>query len=56
MAEEALNFDVSPADPKLASYFDQGTDLHFPEYTHFMPMEAPASIAKSIEDFLGGSQ
>jgi len=38
----------SPTAPDLASYFPHGTDLLLPEYSHFIPMEAPAFTARLI--------
>jgi lipase len=38
----------SPTAPELASSFRQGSDLCLAEYSHFIPMEAPALTAKLI--------
>lgn len=43
---------VSPTTPGLASSFARGTDLCVPDHSHFIPMEAPALIAKLVEDSL----
>jgi len=50
--DDALNFDVSPTKPELASHFKYGQDLHIAEYTHFMPMENPELAADLIKSFL----
>ena len=41
----------SPTAPELASSFPQGADLCVAEYSHFIPMEAPALTAKLIAEF-----
>lgn len=40
-----LDFSLSPTWPGTASAFAHGTDLHWQDCTHFIPMEAPARIA-----------
>lgn len=40
----------SPTDPELASHFKQAEDIYLPERSHFIPMEAPAFVAKHIEE------
>jgi pimeloyl-ACP methyl ester carboxylesterase len=40
----------SPTAPNLASSFQHGTDLCLAEYSHFIPMEAPALTAKLIAE------
>lgn len=40
-----LDFSLSPTWPGTASTFRHGTDLHWSDCTHFIPMEAPARIA-----------
>jgi lipase len=40
----------SPTAPELASSFERGTDLCLPEYSHFIPMEAPVLTAKLITE------
>lgn len=40
----------SPTAPELASSFLNGTDLCLTEYSHFIPMEAPALTAKLIAE------
>jgi pimeloyl-ACP methyl ester carboxylesterase len=44
----------SPTAPDLASHFARGTDLYLPEHSHFIPMEAPALIAKLIGGLIPG--
>jgi lipase len=48
-----LNFDMSPTNPNLASYFKNAKDVHLSQYTHFMPMENPELTAEQIKEFLG---
>jgi lipase len=40
----------SPTAPDLALSFRQGTDLCLTEYSHFIPMEAPALTAKLVTE------
>jgi lipase len=51
-SDDEFNFDVSPTNPKLASYFKDAKDIHIKEYTHFMPMENPELTADLIKEFL----
>ena len=44
----------SPTTPDLASRFAHGTDLLLSEYSHFIPMEAPALIARMVGDLIPG--
>lgn len=43
-----MDFRYSPTWPGLASRFSNGEDLHLPERSHFLPMEAPAFTAELI--------
>ncbi|HEY6393135.1 MAG TPA: alpha/beta hydrolase [Bryobacteraceae bacterium] len=42
----------SPTAPELSSSFAYGTDLLLTDQSHFIPMEAPALVAKLIADIL----
>ena len=44
----------SPTTPDLASSFAHASDLSIPDYSHFVPMEAPALTAKWISEVLAG--
>ena len=44
------DFMMSPTRPDLASQFPRGTDIYFPEYSHFMPMENPTLAASTIRN------
>lgn len=44
----------SPTTPDLASHFAHATDLSIADYSHFVPMEAPALAAKWIREVLAG--
>jgi pimeloyl-ACP methyl ester carboxylesterase len=50
--DSIMNFDESSTNPKLASCFANGTDMHVPNYTHFFPMEEPKMLAQIIEKFI----
>jgi len=43
-----MDFSLSPTWDKLASCFKNGKDIHLPELTHFMPMQAPELVAAHI--------
>lgn len=47
---DAWDMAASPTAPDLAMAFLRGRDLHIPEHTHFMPMEAPERLARMIAD------
>lgn len=40
----------SPTAPDLADRFAHGRDLHLPDYSHFVPMEAPGLVAGLLRD------
>ena len=44
----AMDFARSPTWPQLAAAFANGRDIHHPELTHFMPMQAPDLVASHI--------
>jgi pimeloyl-ACP methyl ester carboxylesterase len=46
-----LDMGASPTAPDLASHFKRGRDLKT-EYSHFLPMEAPAFVAERIQSSL----
>jgi pimeloyl-ACP methyl ester carboxylesterase len=51
--QDPANFmGTSPTAPDLASRFERGRDTCLPEYSHFMPMEAPELTAKLILEAL----
>lgn len=43
--EGQFDFSLSPTWPGTASAFPDGTDLHWSDCTHFIPMESPVRIA-----------
>lgn len=45
---DAMDFSSSPTWPELAQQFPDGHDVHLPELSHFIPMEAPALVAEYI--------
>ena len=47
---DLADFRYSPTWPALASQFRTARDVHRPEWTHFMPMEHPAPVARDILD------
>ncbi|MDA0353720.1 MAG: alpha/beta hydrolase [Chloroflexi bacterium] len=51
-ADPASAFSGSPAAVDLASWFQHGEDVYLPQYTHFIPMEAPGLIAQHVTELL----
>jgi pimeloyl-ACP methyl ester carboxylesterase len=45
----------SPTVPDLATHFRRAEDVFLPEYSHFIPMEAPAFVAGQILEIAGSS-
>ena len=43
-----MAFSSSPTWPGLAAEFPNGREIHFPDKTHFLPMEIPDEVAKLI--------
>jgi len=41
-------FSTSPTPPQLASLFADGEDVLLPDLSHFIPMEAPATVAEQV--------
>lgn len=50
----AAAFDGSPTDPEVASWFVRGEDVSLPEHSHFIPMEAPALVARHVGEMAAG--
>ena len=44
----AMAFSTSPTWPGLAAEFPNGREIHFPDKTHFLPMEIPDEVAALI--------
>ena len=51
----AMDFSSSPTWPGLVNEFRHGREIHFPDRTHFLPMETPDEIAKLILEEAQGS-
>jgi len=50
-------FSLGTSGPGLAAEFKQGRELHYPNRTHFLPMEIPDEVAALIsEDLIGEPQ
>lgn len=43
---DGMDFSFSPTWPELARHFPNGRDIQLPELTHFLPMQAPAQMAR----------
>lgn len=52
MASRTWDMRASPTAPDLAAHFQQGRDLHLPDYSHFLPMEEPALVAGLVRDLV----
>lgn len=46
--EPGAPFSTSPTPPQLASLFADGEDVLLPELSHFIPMEAPETVAEQM--------
>ena len=44
-----MDFASSPTWPGLANLFPQGREIHWPEVTHFIPMQAPDAVIGLVE-------
>jgi pimeloyl-ACP methyl ester carboxylesterase len=44
----AMAFSASPTWPGLAAEFPNGREIHYPDRTHFLPMEIPDEVAALI--------
>jgi pimeloyl-ACP methyl ester carboxylesterase len=49
-SQKEFSFAVSPTNPELASFFNNGRDIQLKEMSHFFPMENPELTAKLITD------
>lgn len=49
------NYSVSPTWPKLANEFRCAREIHYPESTHFLPMESPNEMTRRIAEELQAS-
>lgn len=49
---EVMDFASSPTWPGLVHELRQGREIHFPDHTHFLPMEIPERIAALVADEL----
>ena len=49
---QRIDFSSSPTWPDLANHLSHGKDIHWPELTHFLPMQAPERVANVIREFL----
>lgn len=47
-----MDFALSPTWAGLAAAFPNGRDVHHPELTHFMPMQAPDVVANHIRELV----
>ncbi len=50
----SFDFSSSPTWPELAARFPNGRDVHYPELTHFIPMQAPEVVAEHVKHALAG--
>ena len=48
-----MDFARSPTWAGLAAAFPNGRDVHYPQLTHFLPMQAPDLVARHIRDLAG---
>ncbi len=53
-ADPATYFSGSPTARDVANWFPSAEDVPLPQYTHFIPMEAPGLVARHVEEMAGG--
>jgi pimeloyl-ACP methyl ester carboxylesterase len=51
----ARDMSSSPTWPGLAGVFRHGVDVPAPQYSHYMPMEDPAFIARQVRELVAGN-
>ncbi len=56
MDRNVMDFSSSPTWPKLVSEFRNGREIHFPDKTHFLPMEIPEEVTKIIAQEITSAQ
>lgn len=44
-----MDFSSSPTWPQAAAHLNHGRDVYWPEYSHFIPMEAPKKVADMLQ-------
>ena len=49
---DQMDFSASPTWPGLVNEFRNGSEIHFPNNTHFLPMEIPRKIVEIIQSQL----
>src|SRR3990172_4223492 len=47
-----MDMSSSPTAPDLASHFQHAEDVYLPQYSHFIPMEDPAFVARQVLEML----
>jgi lipase len=47
-----MDMSGSPTTPDLATYFAAAEDVLLPQYSHFMPMEGPAFVARHVRELI----
>lgn len=50
IAEQTMDFSSSPTWPELVHQFPDAEEYHYPEHTHFLPMEIPDVVAGHIRE------
>ena len=56
MDRNVMDFSSSPTWPKLVSEFRNGREIHFPDKTHFLPMEIPEEVTNIIAQEITSAQ
>lgn len=47
-----MDMSSSPTTPDLATFFADAEDVYLPQYSHFIPMEAPGFVAEQVLELL----
>ena len=48
--DQPMDFSSSPTWPGLADMFTHGSDIHWPDCSHFIPMQRPQAVVELIEE------
>lgn len=51
-AAAPVDMSASPTAPDLVTYLRNGEDFHYPDLSHFIPMQAPEVVAQHVQELL----
>ena len=53
-AQSPADMSSSPTNPELAKHFSNAEDVYLPQFSHFIPMEAPGFVADQLRAMAAG--